>query len=352
MARRYRFSPRRNKSNLQQSQTHSYEVNRVTSKSLFLVLFLAAVLANPNSSASAETQPSKVVRGVLTTIDSKPLSGATVEIFDQSGGQVAKTLTDSDGQFAIVTNVVAGQYELIVTNSGQLNDEQIQLGRTDLNIRLAISPIREGIELRRNTVSARQLAIPPKTRARIVSAQRRFERGNIRGAMTELDAAVTLSPSCSEAWSMRAFIKLSDRDIDGAIRDASRAFELDRTNAEALVALGTAFNSQKNFETAEARLHRALSLHPDSWQAQLELAKAWYGQRKFVLALRQVDLVQRDFPDVHLVRANILMSLGRKQAGAEEFEMFLRAAPGDRRAPQIKTILSEIELGEQSLNSY
>ena len=350
MARRYQSRPRRNKPDLPRTRPNSYQLNRVTSKLLFLALCFAAIVTYPGASASGGNEPSKLVSGILTTLDSKPLSGATVEIFDQAGVQVAKTVTDSDGQFAIVTGVAAGEYELIVTNSGQLNDEQIQLGRTDLNIRLAVSSVQEGIEQRRHTISARQLAIAPKTWARIVAAQGKFDKGNIREAMSELNAAIALSPSCSEAWSMRAFIRLSDRDIDGAIYDASRAFELDRTNAEALVALGTAFNSQKNFEAAEARLHRALALRPGSWQAQLELSKAWYGQKKFVLALRQVDLIQRDFPDVHLVRANILMSLGRKRAGAKEFEIFLRAAPGDRRASQIRTILAEIASSEQQGN--
>lgn len=352
MARRYCSRLPRNKPDPQQSRNYFYQVNRVTWKCSLLLFLLALIIAGTQKSVAEENGPSKLVRGVLTTLDGNPLSGATVEIFDHAGVQVARSVTDSDGQFAIVTDAAAGEYQLIVTNSGQLNAEWVQLGRTDLNIKLAVSPVQKGLDQAEHTISARQLAMPSKTRARIAAAQKKFDEGNISGAIHQLNTALTLSPSCSEAWSMRAFIRLSDRDLAGAIRDASRASELDRNNAEALVALGTALNSQKSFDTAESNLRRALALNPGSWQAQLELAKAWYGQKRFVMALRQLDLIPRDFPDIHLVRANILMNLGRKREGAEEFEVFLRAVPGDRRAAQIKAIMAEIDSNDHQSHSY
>jgi Tfp pilus assembly protein PilF len=243
---------------------------------------------------------------------------------------------------------MAGEYELIVTNSGQLNGEHVRLGRADLDVKLAVSAADNNLDQATYRISARQLSVSPKTRARIAAAQKKFEMGDTRAAMTDLDAAMKLSPTSSEAWSMRAFIKLAARDSDGAIRDASHAEDLDRGNSEAYLALGSAYNSQREFRTAETNLRRALVLRPSSWQAELELAKAWYGQKKFVLALRQLDLIQRDFPDVHLVRANILISVGRKRDGAKEFGKFLRAVPGDRRAPQIRRILAEISMNQPS----
>jgi len=145
------------------------------------------------------------------------------------------------------------------------------------------------------------------------------------------DAAAGEYELISEAWSMRAFIRISTRDIAGATAGALRAVELDSANAGDFLALASAYNSSQMFAEAETALRHALELRPDFWQARLELAKTWYDENRFVLALRQLDLIERDFPDVHLVRANILVSLGRKREGAAEFRTLLQEAPADRR---------------------
>jgi tetratricopeptide (TPR) repeat protein len=315
---------------------------------LLLLLLLFFTIAGSTQSVSAvHSGATKVVQGIITTREGKPLVGATVELFDLTGSEVAKTETDSGGRFKVVTDAVAGQYELIITNSGQLNDEQVKLGRTDLTMKVVVSAAgQDGFGQGRFTVSARRLGISPKVRTHIAVAQQRFEHGDLPEAMNELEAAMGNCPSCSEAWSMRAFMKLSAKDFSGAIDDGLHAIALDRNNAEAHLALGTAYNSMMDFSGAEVLLRSSLELHPDSWQAQLELAKTWYGQNRLVLALRQLDLIEHDFPDIHLVRANVLIRLGRKRAGAKEFDAFLREVPGDRRAPQIRQIMAEIARDE------
>ena len=142
---------------------------------------------------------------------------------------------------------------------------------------------------------------------------------------------------------MRAFVRMSMRDVAGATADALHAEELDNGNADAFLALASAYNASQRFPEAETELQQALYLRPDSWQARLELAKTWYGERRFALALRQLELIERDFPDVHLVRANTLVSLGRKREAAEEFRTFLQEAPTDSRALQIQQIMAQLD---------
>jgi predicted RNA polymerase sigma factor len=55
-----------------------------------------------------------------------------------------------------------------------------------------------------------------------------------------------------------------------------------------------------------------------------------------------VDELKKDFPDVHLVRANILMRLNRIEEAAKDFNQFLREAPNDSRRKQIQRILSQV----------
>jgi tetratricopeptide (TPR) repeat protein len=140
---------------------------------------------------------------------------------------------------------------------------------------------------------------------------------------------------------MRSLVKLALKDFRSAIGDATEAIQLDPENASAYVALGTAQNSTREFSAAEQALRQALEIEPDFWQAQLELAKTWYGEKRCVLSLRQLDLIGKDFADVHLVRANVLMSHNRRDEGVDEFGRFLQQAPRDPRAPQVRQILAQ-----------
>src|SRR5208282_1891893 len=100
------------------------------------------------------------------------------------------------------------------------------------------------------------------------------------------------------------------------------------------------YNSRKEFLKAEDAAWHALGLRPDSWQGRLELAKSFYGQGEFVLALRELDLENVDFPDSHLVRGNVLMNLGRSQEASEEFVTFVEEAPTDPRREQVSRIVA------------
>lgn len=334
-------------SNSSQSPDHN-KVNQ-DSRVLFvrraLIVFLLICIDTAAYAGTPQTsRVKKRLRGVVATQNAQRLVGATVEVVDSEGNSVAKSKTDSDGRFEILTDSPAGEYELIITQKDQLTAQQINMAQSELSIKVIVttSAANELGDMR-YAVSARQLGISEKTRARLATAQKEFEKGRVGSAVEQVQAAMEMSPSCSEAWSMRALMRLSARDVSGAIADAVHAEELDGTNADAFLALASAYNSSQMFGEAEAALRHALRLRPDSWQARLELAKTWYGEKRFALALRQLGLVERDFPDFHLVRANTLVSLGRKREGAAEFRMFLQEAPADRRALQIQKIVAQLD---------
>jgi tetratricopeptide (TPR) repeat protein len=189
------------------------------------------------------------------------------------------------------------------------------------------------------TVSAQQLRVPTKARAHLKLAQQEFSRSNVAGAEKQIDQALQIDSICAAAFSMRALLRLASRDFNGAIENATRALALDRNESDAYVALATAHNSLMDFQEAEAAAQQALGMRPDFWQGRLELAKAFYGQGRLFLALRELDEMNRDFPDVHLLRANILMRLNREEEATIEFRQFLRQAPGDPRSEPVKRIV-------------
>jgi tetratricopeptide (TPR) repeat protein len=192
------------------------------------------------------------------------------------------------------------------------------------------------------TVSASELRVPPKVWSHLESAHKEFGRGNLEKAEREVERALQLDPACSPAFSMRAVIRLAEKNPSAALADAARATSIDAYDGDAFVALAMAYNSLKDFENARKAASEALALQPDSWQARLEMAKSLYGQGQFNSALAVLNDQAKDFPDVHLVRGNVLMNLARRYEAVVEFTLFLQEAPLDPRSEQVRRICATV----------
>jgi tetratricopeptide (TPR) repeat protein len=191
-----------------------------------------------------------------------------------------------------------------------------------------------------DTVSVARLSVPAKAAKHLDWAQKRFIKSDLTDAVREIDQALKIYPECAQAFSMRAFVKLALKDLPGAIQDAHRAVTIDPHDPASSLALATAYNDANEFSNAAVAAQQALSLNPNAWQGRLELAKSWYNQGQYNVALSALDRIDKDFPDVHLVRANILMRMGRATEATEQFLIFLKQAPDDPRDAEIRRIVA------------
>jgi len=309
----------------------------------YLGVFLLFLLLSTNSFAQAPNQGNQqLLHGSIFTAQGEPAGEVTVEIRDLRGIRVGKGITDSRGNFEIRGAAEPGEYVFIAVRAFQIRDERILLEQPDLEASMALPADPVNAAPARYTISAKRLGVPEKAWTHLAAAHREFSRMNFEKASREVASALLVDPACAQAFSMLAFIRLAEKDPQGAVADAERAASLDPSDAVSFIALATAYNSLKEFQKAVEAERRVLSLHSDSWQGRLELAKSFYGQDKLVLALCELDLANVDFPDVHLVRGNVLTRLGRSQEAGEEFNAFLWEAPNDPRAEQIHRIVATL----------
>jgi tetratricopeptide (TPR) repeat protein len=270
------------------------------------------------------------------------VADAIVEIRNLQGIKVASSQTDNTGKFEISGAVEPGQYIFLVAGVSQITEEQVFLAHPDLELSLALPApaVNTAPASERYVVSARHLEVSAKARTDLAVAEREFKKLKFDEAERGIDDALRMDPTFAEAFTMRAFVRLAEKNLKGAEEDARHAISLDVSDAESYIALAMSCNSLREFQESEDAAWRALSLRPDSWQGRLELAKSFYGQREFVLALRELDFGNIDFPDAHLVRGNVLTSLDRSREASEEFKTFLREAPSDPRVKQIRRIVA------------
>jgi tetratricopeptide (TPR) repeat protein len=335
-----------------ETDCHSKKIDQISRVSVaskgigssFLFSFLLVLLISIRLGAQTPGSSRKLIHGNVTS-EGKPVANASVDIRDLRGLQMGRGFTDSAGSFAISTAAEPGEYILFAAKESQIKDEQIALNQPSVvEITIVLPPAAEDVapEPPQHTVSAAQLSVPNKAWKHLESAHTQFSKGNLSQATAEIERTLQADPACAAAFSMRAFIKLAGRDPQGAVEDAKHAIILDGRDAESFVALAMSYNATQEFQRAAEAARHALSLRPDSWQGRLELGKSLYRQEQFVPALRELDLVNIDFPDVHLVRGSVLMRLDRSPEAADEFEIFLREAQADPRSEQIRGIVSTV----------
>jgi tetratricopeptide (TPR) repeat protein len=318
---------------------------------LFLIVFLFA----PARSAAQILRDDlpELIHGFIVTTQGQPIANATVEIRDLRGRQIGADHTNNAGGFLIRATAEPGEYIVLAAKELQTKDERITVGLPNLEIKIALPLGSQAIapEPPEYTVSAARLSVPASASKHLQLAHRRFSKLDLRGAVKEIDRALEIDPVCAQALSMRSFVKLAMNDLSGAVEDATHATVLDPHDGEAYIALATAYNSVKQFQKAVEAARQALSIHPDVWQARLEMAKSLYGRGEYVPALSVLERVDKDFPDVHLVRADLLMCLGRSREAIEQFTLFLKQAPTDSRGAQVRQIVATAGQTSLSTNS-
>ena len=197
-------------------------------------------------------------------------------------------------------------------------------------------------------VSVRELKIPNKVWSGLQAAHKALTKGNLQEAAKQTDRALGIDPQCAPALAMKALIDLARRKPLDAMQNARRATSVDPHYVEGFVVLAMAGNAADDFADSQRAAKEALTLEPDSWKAHLELAKSFYGEERLNAALLELNQLRKDFPDVHLVRGNILMRLGRDNESAQEFALFLREAPHDPRSPVIQQIIARTPASPRS----
>jgi tetratricopeptide (TPR) repeat protein len=291
------------------------------------------------------------IHGDIINSEGRAVPSAMVELRDLRGVKMGSGLSNSTGSFAFTTPAQPGQYVLLAAKQMQIADQRIVLDQPDLEVRIALPVVSgnvRGSVQQKYMVSADELGVPEKARVHLKLANQSFAAQNFAGAEREIAEALRIDRNCAAAFSMRAFLKMAANNPSDAVEDAKQAMILDPYEPDAYVALAMAYNSLRKFQNAEEALEQALVFRPDSWQGQLELSKALYGEGRFVLALHVLDDLSKDFPDVHLVRANVLVRLQRGHEAADEFTRFLQEAPDDARSAPVKQIVANISSAPDS----
>ncbi len=157
--------------------------------------------------------------------------------------------------------------------------------------------------------------------------QQKFE-----AARTEFEAVLKAEPGNARAAALLAAAELQTGLVKSGIARAEILLEKDPKNPDLHELLGQGYMAARDWEKAEREWRWMTAERPNSEQAHMQLAAALLQRDRLPEALAAANRsleINGKRSDVRSLRGNILASLGRMDAAAQDWTLALAADPDD-----------------------
>jgi len=165
-------------------------------------------------------------------------------------------------------------------------------------------------------------------------ASRRLDRGDFRGAIEQVNAALALDAKSDRALADRGMARIWRNQPEQARADLDAAFALNLHNVVVFHGRGILAMQAGHYQEAVAAMDQALLEKPDDVFALRWRAQAYEALGEHALALADSTEVLRtrpDLPDMHLLRAGIFRRQGRVSDVLHEAEALTERDTKDPR---------------------
>jgi Tfp pilus assembly protein PilF len=189
--------------------------------------------------------------------------------------------------------------------------------------------------------------LAPKAQREVDLALKALQQNALDDAQKHLESAVSLAPSHPDILYLLGVLYIRRNDLVKAQASLTKATQLDPHHARALAALGTVLSNQGKFEEGIPSLEKALQINPQSWETRWTLAKACYYQRQYDRALKESQSALAASagraPEIELLVAQALTSVGRYEESAAALRSFLQNHPENQQAAVARRWLDRLK---------
>ena len=160
-----------------------------------------------------------------------------------------------------------------------------------------------------NTVSLRELRIPPKAVRAFEQGMDRLAKQDPAGSLPYFQRAISEYAGYYEAYDRMGAADLKLFRVDDAEQAFRKSIDVSGGQfAHPLIALGAILDDQKKFAEAMTVTRNGLNLDPNSWTGHYYLGLALFGLNRLKEAedsAREALLRNANFPKVHILLADI-----------------------------------------------
>jgi cytochrome c-type biogenesis protein CcmH/NrfG len=310
---------------------------------------LAAQLPSTDVGASAIRRGRYTIMGVVREAEgNRPVENVRVDLHSSTGGSVATTYTNTNGNFAF-SDVRDGSYSLVVQEADyEPLREDVNLSRQSQGIQLYLrkpgasrpAPVGE-------MVSVRALSIPRRAREALERGlSMMHEKSDYRGSLSQFQRAIREYPEYYEAYTQMGVAHMNLGDATQAEQTLQKAIEVSqRADPEAFFTLAGFYSNQDRFAEAEPVAREAVKLAADSWQATHELARALHGLKQETEAeslAKQALAIDPVNQQTLLLLANIYLRMPNYPELIRVLDSYLELAPEGSAAEQARHMREQV----------
>ncbi len=268
---------------------------------------------------------------------------SVLKITNQINHTVTWQTTDDKSEAAL--GLLFGKYEIEISAVGYLSErKEVQANNTLITTRLEVSLHRDPSAVDLNISDE---AVPAKARGALKRAVSALKSANLKEARKSLDAAYKLAPSNPDINYLLGYAAYEQKDLAQARNYLGTAANLSTHNVRALVLLGQVELVQEDYPAAAAALEKAVDTDADNWTAHSLLANADLKLKKYDGARQQAELAIAQGKGAanaaNLALGQALVNLGKKEAGIQALESFVRNSPTDPTVPQVRDLIATLE---------
>ena len=333
-------------------------MRRVAKYPAFVVaslLIIPAVFAQGQGHGQ-DTTPWPVTVIVINHADNRALQRIKVQLSESSGQIIDTYFTDSGGQ-AITTKVPLGEYVISIETEGfkHFRQDVEVLDYPGPRVNVSLEPLAaEKPAVPGDTVSARELGLPqPAQEAMQKGREALFQKHDPGTSLLYFQKVLIMAPDFYEA---DFFEGVAYRE-KGLAKEAEAAFHvaIDMSFNQfpaADFALAAVLSDKGRFGEAEAPARAGLTLQPDSWQGNFELARALLGLNRFPEAEQRGLAAKKLNPNIsrlYLLLANIHLRMHNNEAVLDDVNTYMRIDPAGPYIDQARALKekTEVTLGRQ-----
>jgi len=284
--------------------------------------------------------------GFVRDSSGKPVKDARIEVQSRESGQIVSSGYANPGGSFQISNLPAGNYEVVVTAGLAESRQPVNLEGSDQEVVVNLPAYNSGANTGgKDSVSVAQLRVPERARNAFHKAQEAARKQNVADANKYIEEALQAYPHYADALTMRGILKLDANHYNEASQDLEQAIQFDPNYPLAYIALGAAYNLMSHWDDALRALNRGTTLNPDSWQAYFEMGKSFLGKGDYPAALQQFDKTQQIQPQyalVHLVKAHAMLGMKDYANATAELEAYLKSEPSGSQSAQARETLDKL----------
>lgn len=289
------------------------------------------------------------VYGEVRTDRGVVVKNAMVRLQTGEGQNVDQRPATTAGQF-FFSDIPKGEYVLIVTAEGfQTYTQPVNMrdGPDQYNVTVDLTPANQFGPAGEEVPALSDAQAPKDARREYEKAWKAIESRKYGEARKHLQAAVDRYPCYARAQTRLGLVLSQQKNYKAAEAAFQKSISCDAGYLDAYLELGQLLNAEKEFNEAAPVLEQGLRQAPAYWRFYYESGVAQYGLKHYDLAEQQFNKVKSlaSTPPAELDArlADVYLRENSFQKAYASMKDYLKADPGGRFAPRIRTIMKQME---------